>query len=363
MKYCGNCGNVLKQEDKFCGCCGHKNGTSKEELTSQEVAGQEELASAIPSDQTIPIVPENPAVENYQEPLREREHKEKTWLPIVIVIGFFGLLITVLVIAAFVLAVRIRETGEDRGNVAVRIEYEPDEEIDMIIEGEEIEYPMIDNLEGEIDDTPVEEFEEEESGVEESETEESELAIMEEFLGTWLWFIDEVDTGVAPEEFYLYYFDEDGTGVRGIDDLRENFSWGVTADGILKIDVAGWFLVEEWNFSIDNYVLSIVSRQVSAMEYSYVRVATEGMDKFVGRWTWDGDETWYYIFEADGYGSRSGFVGGREHFAWLVTVGGGLAIATDGEGVEMWSYEIDDEELTLTSRQVTGMEFSYIRGD
>ena len=340
MKYCENCGTVLEKEDKFCGSCGYKDDISKEELNSLE-----EFDRSLPGDQTLPMAPVNPTVESYEEKSQEKKHEGKTWLSNVIIIAIFGLLITVLIVTAFALVSRIGETDrEDRGNISQGIEYESDEEIEET-------------------DAIEEETENEGSDVEVSETEDSELAIMEDFLGTWLWFIDEMDTGVSPEEFYLYYFGEDGTGVRGTGGLRETFSWSVTGDGILKIDVDGWFLVEEWDFLIDNYVLFIRSRQVSNMEYSYVRVATEGVDDLVGRWKWDEDETWYYIFEADGYGSRPGLVRGREHFAWLVTVDGGLAIASDGEGVEMWSYEIDDEGLTLTSRQVTGMEFSYIRGE
>ena len=364
MKYCENCGAALGQDDKFCGSCGHKSDTIKEKVTSQE-----EFTSSLPDDQTLPMTPINPTVESYQESSIEKGLKErKTWVPVVIVLAIFALLITVLVIAAFVLVARIRETGEDRSNVAQRIEYELVEEIEEIeeidaIEEEEVEDSAQEESEEDID-VAEEELEDEDSAVITPGTEESELAIMEEFLGTWLWFMDEMDTEVAPVEFYHYYFDEDGTGVRGTDSFRQTFSWSVTADGILKMDVDGSFLVEEWNFTIDNYVLLITSRQVFNMEYTYVRVAIEGAEELIGRWEWDEDENWYYIFEVDGYGSRPGMAFGRETFAWLITADGGLAISPEGDdGVEMWSYEINDEGLTLISRQVTGMEFSYIRGE
>ena len=90
-----------------------------------------------------------------------------------------------------------------------------------------------------------------------------------------------------------------------------------------------------------------------------------GDENLAGTWTWDVDSSFQYIFNADGTGSR-GFTGAVETFTWSTRSGDELRLrrnnAPSGEITnERWTYTIDGNVLTIDSRQVSGMTFSYIR--
>ncbi|MCL2392208.1 MAG: hypothetical protein FWC66_06300 [Oscillospiraceae bacterium] len=76
----------------------------------------------------------------------------------------------------------------------------------------------------------------------------------------------------------------------------------------------------------------------------------------VGTWSWDMDDSYTYVFNADGTGTR-GFTGATETFVW----------STDDDllviGLEQWTFTISDGVFTIDSRQVAGMTFSYNRVD
>ena len=81
--------------------------------------------------------------------------------------------------------------------------------------------------------------------------------------------------------------------------------------------------------------------------------------QLVGTWAWDISASYEYVFNADGTGTR-GVAPLLESIRWRTGRGGHLIIETQ-QFVESWTYVINGDVLTLTSRQVDGMEFSYFR--
>jgi len=80
----------------------------------------------------------------------------------------------------------------------------------------------------------------------------------------------------------------------------------------------------------------------------------------VGIWVWDVFDGYEYMFHSNGSGMR-GFPGRRETFAWSTTEDGGLTLDLGRGRTELWSYEVIEDALTITSRQVADVEFSYSR--
>ena len=76
----------------------------------------------------------------------------------------------------------------------------------------------------------------------------------------------------------------------------------------------------------------------------------------VGRWVWDGDG-YAYKFHSDGTGTR-GFASQESPFEWETTEEGELLIRA-GAVNESWSYSIEGEALTLRSRLIPGIVYSY----
>jgi len=85
----------------------------------------------------------------------------------------------------------------------------------------------------------------------------------------------------------------------------------------------------------------------------------EHAPELVGTWEWDYDDSFAYVFYADGRGTR-GFTGHAEEFEWR-TEGDDHLIIGSGALAEHWTFAISGDMLTIDSRQVAGMTFSYIR--
>ena len=90
----------------------------------------------------------------------------------------------------------------------------------------------------------------------------------------------------------------------------------------------------------------------------------EHAEELVGTWAWDTDETFIYIFHADGQGTR-GFQPQKESFSWWAAADGGLAIILEDPlpfqiAQEEWDYTIAEGILTISSRQIPDLVFSYI---
>ena len=186
-----------------------------------------------------------------------------------------------------------------------------------------------------------------------------------ELVGIWAW-----DEGIG----YEYHFFQDGTGRRGWDEEIQTFTWsiGVHQSGlVITLDepIPGHMGMEVWNYVIDGDVLTLSNMR---FEYSYIRVGAAGevetiggSPELVGIWAWDVDDVFEYHFFPDGTGIRGWSDETLQTFIWSTTNAGGLTMTMDDPGeyiaVERWSYVINGDVLTITSRQVPGMEWSYIR--
>jgi len=89
----------------------------------------------------------------------------------------------------------------------------------------------------------------------------------EELVGTWAW-----DNMHA----WVYNFNADGTGTRGMEGSMESFTWEVAANNELRLDrgvgaPAGEIRNERWTYSIAGDVLTIDSLQEAGMSFSYIR--------------------------------------------------------------------------------------------
>ena len=101
-------------------------------------------------------------------------------------------------------------------------------------------------------------------------------------------------------------------------------------------------------------ILAVVALLVGAMALVGCGGGRGGDESLVGTWNWDVDSGYQYNFNADGTGTR-GFANARETFNWS-TSNDVLSI-----GIERWNYTIENDVLTIDSRQVPGLTFSYIR--
>jgi len=127
---------------------------------------------------------------------------------------------------------------------------------DPMEEVEEIE----DEIEAEIDEE-IDEEDEDDEDEDEGDTAEA-TNIYEGLVGIWAW--DEADT-------FEYEFHADGTGIRGVAllDLIDEFTWSVDGDELIMVTDA---MTERWTWVIEDEILTITSRQVPGMEYSYIRI-------------------------------------------------------------------------------------------
>ncbi|MCL2408843.1 MAG: hypothetical protein FWC96_04420 [Oscillospiraceae bacterium] len=89
-------------------------------------------------------------------------------------------------------------------------------------------------------------------------------------------------------------------------------------------------------------------------------VAIEHAEALVGTWVWDEDNTYRYVFYADGRGTR-GFPWMTEEFEWRTEGGDHLLIGITAFAVESWTFTINDDVLTIDSRQIPGLTFNYYR--
>ena len=84
-----------------------------------------------------------------------------------------------------------------------------------------------------------------------------------ELIGVWEWDL------LAS---YTYIFCVDGTGFRGDGaTTSDTFTWSVPEAGFLKMYVNDLPFSEDWDFTIEDDVLTIESRQLSTLTFSYTR--------------------------------------------------------------------------------------------
>lgn len=163
--------------------------------------------------------------------------------------------------------------------------------------------------------------------------------------GEWAW--DE-------DGSFIFDLGADGQGTRGFVPSVESFEWTTTADGRLTL----WFgaQYQEWNYSFDGGVMTIVNTRFANEVYSYVRL--EQNAAFIGTWAWDEDDDFEYVFSADGTATR-GFSSDIVSFEWATAANGQIIMWFDTH-TESWQYSFDGDLLTIDSNQ-NPMVWSYIR--
>ena len=85
-----------------------------------------------------------------------------------------------------------------------------------------------------------------------------------------------------------------------------------------------------------------------------------GDHPLVGTWVWTTTDTYLYIFNADGSGSRGG-APVIQQFTWQVNDTAGHLDLTIGNNTELWYKSIENDVLTINSRQISAMRYSYVR--
>jgi len=171
-------------------------------------------------------------------------------------------------------------------------------------------------------------------------------------IGVWNW--DE-------NTLWQYTFNADGTGARGLPDSLQTFTWSDRGEGHVRI-AAVFFLREEWNYTINNDILTISSRQAAGLTYRYHRdgIAPTIDPSLVGEWTWDDNWLYEYVFYDDGTGWR-GLPDWIEELQWTVPGDGHLRIDIAGGMREEWNYTINGDTFSTESRQFAGISHSYTR--
>jgi len=194
---------------------------------------------------------------------------------------------------------------------------------------------------------------------------EIELANDPALVGTWNWSTDEA---------YIYEFHADGTGRRGVPRGHEMYAQGhglvsltwSTSDNILTMSIEGHF-PEAWEYDITGNTLILDGMGHRAAEtHAYINhsidmpaVSVPNEHPIMGTWAWDEDSAWMYVFNPDGSGSMGG-----EAITWAVSEDGILYVYPGLMGIgDWWDYDITDDVLTLTSRQVVGAVYRYLRAD
>jgi len=179
-------------------------------------------------------------------------------------------------------------------------------------------------------------------------------------VGTWVW-------DWSPS--YVYVFYADGRGTRGFEWMdTEVFEWHTQGNNHLFITLG--FTGERWEFEITNDMLTLNSRQVPGMTYSYFRhnpntqIEFEHEPELLGEWIWDGDDTYVYTFNADGTGTRGFSAWGVDDFVWHTVGENRLVISMEflmDFSVELWYFEIEGDMFTIVNSEAPEVTFSYIR--
>jgi hypothetical protein len=172
----------------------------------------------------------------------------------------------------------------------------------------------------------------------------------ENLVGTWRWVADGA---------YTYVFNYDGTGERGFAETNQTFTWATDGDRLeISRDQAMRREIQDetWTFFFFFYTLHMVNTKQEGVEFTYEREATDNPEELVGLWAWEADELYIVTLNGDGTGMR-GRGSEAENFTWATDDGGtrlNIIRDTAPAGLirgEMWTFEITEYTLTLTSRQ------------
>jgi hypothetical protein len=172
--------------------------------------------------------------------------------------------------------------------------------------------------------------------------------IDEERVGEWLF------EGTAD---WTYIFNADGTGERGAVEIQ-TFTWSVRNNDRIELNFGAGFQNQSWNYTITGETLHMTNRGGDRESFNYFRVGNNA-DLF-GTWEWTYDDYLRYVFHSDGTGTHN-FMGYTASFHWF-TARENLIIDTGPrEPNEHWHFSIMGDVLTIDSRQITGLTWSYIR--
>ena len=171
-----------------------------------------------------------------------------------------------------------------------------------------------------------------------------------ELVGTWIGSVERT-------------FREDGTGYMMIYNNPASFTWSVRSGNRLTIrfdqQTGNYLRTEQWSYEVENEELILTSRQFADRVDTHVFFDESNSPdlsghQLVGTWIGGGDRT----FHKDGTGYAM-INTSLSAFTWFALSENRLIIRYDQQlgdylRTELWHYEIDGNELTLTSRQIAG---------
>jgi len=175
-------------------------------------------------------------------------------------------------------------------------------------------------------------------------------------VGAWVWNNDST---------WAYVFHEDGTGTMGSPGEIFVIRWGVVGEQILLFFQGS--LVDTMTFQITGNSLITESIHSPGIIYGYTRAGEGDFDDLdfymnpalFGRWTWDDNTDWAYMFDPDGLGTR-GFPGTTITFEWA-TLDNELWLLLPGDLLEAWEFTITGNSMRLYSLTHDDTWFYYTR--
>lgn len=168
-------------------------------------------------------------------------------------------------------------------------------------------------------------------------------------------------------------FREDGTGYIYFDGMTADLYWRVEGRDTLhtRLLFMAMEIDEIIHFSLDDNLLTLDFFDVYFRDGTDppLTLSPDGFlpphfvsdpDSIEGIWEWDIDNSYTLSFFPDGWGMR-GWPGAMEMFDWYTEEDNHLIIDAFAMFEESWTYMIVDNVLTIISRQVDGLVWSYYR--
>ena len=175
-----------------------------------------------------------------------------------------------------------------------------------------------------------------------------------ELVGQWAWY-DNIG--------WRYVLNDDGTGTRGgAGNPIEDITWSVRGDNEIRVQAGRGAAHERWTYSISGYSLSL-NRNATRESYNYIRVgAPYGDHALPGTWAWTDDADFEYNLSPDGSGMRGDSIF-TEAFTWMLKDNDGFLLDFGFGSIELWTFDISGDVLTLSSQQAADLVFTYARVD
>jgi len=114
------------------------------------------------------------------------------------------------------------------------------------------------------------------------------------------------------------------------------------------------------NTSLDTWILDNVTSMFTGLEGSLPEPINAQFNREItGTWGWDQDDSIIWEFNADRTGYRNVVVGGQV-FEWYIDGNEHLIIMAP-TGIELWTYSISGNRLTIDNRVEADLVLTYIR--